>query len=138
MTRLEPKILLIEGTSDLHWVNILRRAISRLGKSLVTMGVAEIERKTSWKDFELIIFDAKIARGLPQIISQIRSQTPDARIIVFSSAPEWKEATEVMLAGALDYERKPLVEKDVLLILRKNLLRIPPNMSELSKKVKKK
>ena len=113
---------------------VLKQAINGLGKSLVTMDIPDLEGITSWQDFSLIIFDAKSTHNLPKVIRQIRLRNHDARIIVFSSAPEWKEATEVMLAGAMDYGRKSLMKKNITSTLKKNLSILPPRQNEAQEK----
>jgi DNA-binding NtrC family response regulator len=131
---MKSKILLIEGAVDFSWRNALKQALNEIGLSLVTMDVPEGLGTIPWQDFALIIFDAKSTHKLPKIIKEIRSQNYNARIIVFSSAPEYKEATEVMLAGAMDYRPKSLREQDIVLVLKKNLSELPPRQNKVKEK----
>ena len=133
---MKSKVLLIESTVDLSWRNVLKQAINGLRLSLVTMDALEdLGRAIPWQDFALIIFDAKSTHNLPKMIKGIRLQNYNTRIIVFSSAPEWKEATKVMLAGAMDYERKSLREQDIVSVLKKNLSKLPPRQNKVKKKL---
>lgn len=118
------KILLIEGASDRRWINALRQATSKLEKSLEVIGLSDLERVMSWRNYALVLLDAGIPGDLSTIIRRIHSRSLDARIVVFSSAPGWKEAREVLLAGAIDYDRKSLREEDILSTLKRDLVHL--------------
>lgn len=98
-----------------------------LGRDLEYAGEAEME-SILWCDYDVIILDAGVINDLPSTISLIRSRNAEARIVVFSSAPHWKQAREVMLAGAVDYAPKLLDSKYIFSTLTRNLAkRAPPH-----------
>lgn len=120
------KSLLLDGRTGYYWLEALQNVMSALERDLEIASEAETEH-ILWRDYDLIILDAGIISDLPSKISQIRWQSPEARIMVFSSAPDWKQAREVMLAGAMDYARKSLDERYMLTTLRKVLARQAPS-----------
>jgi DNA-binding NarL/FixJ family response regulator len=120
------KILMLDGRSDHYWLEVLQGAMSTLDGALEMVGEAGIQH-IPWRDYDLVILDASVFSDLPSIISWIRSQDPEARIVVFSPAPAWKQAREVMLAGAIDYACKSLDREYILSTLKKNLARQAPS-----------
>jgi DNA-binding NtrC family response regulator len=132
---MQSKILLFEKCKDLHWHNAIEQAANSLGQSLETGIISELEYSLDRNDYSLIVFDATNICNLSQKIKQIHIRNPDARIIVFSSAPEWKEATEVMIAGAMDYQRKYLGEKYIYTIFKRNLSLLPPKQDKILKRM---
>lgn len=120
------KILLLDGRSDHYWLEALRRAVSALDKALEIVSETKMKH-ILWHDYDLVILDAGVCSDLPSTISWIRSQNSETRIAVFSPAPTWKQAREVMLAGAIDYARKLLDEEHILLTLRNDLVRRAPS-----------
>jgi DNA-binding NarL/FixJ family response regulator len=119
------RILLLDGRNVSYWLETLQRAVSALDGALEIVGEASIQR-ISWRDYDLVILDASVFSDLPSTISWIRSQDPEARIVVFSTAPVWKQAREVMRAGAIDYAGKSLDREYILSTLKKNLVRRAP------------
>jgi DNA-binding NarL/FixJ family response regulator len=120
------KILLLDGRDVSYWLEALQRAVSALDGALEIVGEASIQH-ISWHDYDLVILDASVFSDLPSTISWIRSQDPEARIVVFSPAPDWKQAREVMLTGAIDYAPKSLDREHILSTLKKNLARQAPS-----------
>ena len=114
------KSLLLEGQRDHYWLASLRSALSALNRDLVVVSEAEMSR-ISWCEYDPIILEAGGITNLAFNISLIHLQNPQARIVVFSPSPDWKEAREAMLAGAADYARKSLNEDYILRTLRKSL-----------------
>ncbi len=119
------RILLLDGRDVSYWLEALQRAASALDGALEIVGEASIQH-ISWRDYDLVILDASVFSDLPSTVSWIRSQDPEARIVVFSTEPTWKQAREVMLSGAIDYARKSLNREYILSTLKKNLVRRAP------------
>lgn len=120
---MKPKrILLLDGRDDHYWLRALQEAASALDRTLEIVSEARIEH-ISWHDYDLIILDAGVISDLVSTIQRIHSQDSGARIMVFSPAPTWKQAREVMLARAVDYARKLLDREHILSTLKKNLAR---------------
>jgi DNA-binding NtrC family response regulator len=120
------KILLIDGRDTSYWLGALDRAVSTLDRTLEVFNASSAQ-PISWRDYDLIILDAGVIQDLRSTISQIRLRDPEARVVVFSPAPTWKQAREVMLAGAADYAGKSLDKSYVLSTLQKNLTRRAPS-----------
>jgi len=119
----EPKkVLVLDSQSDPYWLEILRGAVSALRGAIEVVSATDAQRMR-WRDYDLIILDAGVFSDLLSIIAWILSQDPEARIVVFSPAPSWKQAREVMLAGATDYARKSLHTEHILSTLKKNWTR---------------
>ena len=124
---MEPKrILLLDGRGGSHWLKTLQRAVSALDGALEVVNEASLQY-VPWHDYDLVILDASVFSDLPSTISWIRMQYPETRIVVFSPAPAWKQAREVMLAGAIDYTHKSLNREYILSTLKKNLARRAPS-----------
>lgn len=119
------KILLLDGRSDHYWLKTLQGATSALDRALEIVSEAEMEH-IPWRDYDLIILDAGVISDLLSTISWIHLQNSGASVVVFSPAPTWKQAREVMLAGATDYARKSLDREHILSTLKKNLARRAP------------
>lgn len=114
------KILLLGNRDDHYWLRILEEAISTLNGVLEIADEASVHT-VSWHDHDLVILDASVFGDLASTVRCIRSRNPEARVVVFSPAPTWKQAREVMLAGAKDYARKSLDRANILSTLEKNL-----------------
>lgn len=115
------KILLIVARNDRHWEEIVGRAVARVGKSLEVIVDSKLDSIRSWSDYALIVVDAGFITDLLHIVANIRSSNTDTGIIVFSPAPQWKEAKDVILTGATDYELRSSKEQDIYLALKRNL-----------------
>lgn len=116
------KILLLNGQDTCYWFKSLDETISALDGILKTINAANIQ-SIIWHDYDLIILDAGIFQDLSSTISQIRMQDPKAQIVVFSATPTWKQAREVILAGAADYSRKSLDKEHILFTIARSLTR---------------
>ena len=124
---LKRSLLVSTGTGD-GWLNRLRKAVLALGANVELITESEV-RNTRLVDFDLVVLDAAATSDLHSMISAIRLQDPEARIVVFSSVDDWKRAREVMLAGAVDYAVKSSDERELVSTLKQCLLRpVPPLM----------
>lgn len=120
------KSLLLGGQGGQYWLEALRSAMAALDRELGIASEAEITQ-IAWCDYDLVILDAGIVSDLHAVISQIRAYNPEARIVVLSSSPDWKQAREVMLAGGVDYTRKSLDKDYILSTLKKDLAKPVPS-----------
>ncbi len=123
---LKPTILFLGGPDVSPWLETLRKVASALDGVVKAIDQASVQR-VLWRDYDLVILDAGVFNDLPSTIAWICSQYPETRIVVFSSAPTWKQAREAMLAGAMDYARKSLNREYILSTLKKNLARQAPS-----------
>ncbi len=111
------KMIFADGQSDPHWIESLRRAALKLGKSFRVMDHSAL-LKTTHLECELVILDADVSHDLVSIVKHIRSNAPRVRIVVVSSTPQWKQARSILLTGATDYVRKADSEDAILNMLR--------------------
>ncbi|HLF29019.1 MAG TPA: hypothetical protein VJG32_22050 [Anaerolineae bacterium] len=116
------RILLLDGRDGSYWMDTLRSAACTLDGAIEVVDEASLP-DIHWQDYDLVILNSSVSSDLPSTISWIRSQDPTAQIVVFSSAPAWKQAREVMLAGAIDYAHKSLNKEYILSTLERNLAR---------------
>lgn len=114
------KILLLDGHDDLRWLSVLQDVVSTLPGSVELGSVTDIQ-DVRWSDYDLVLLDAGACSDLVSAIGAIHAQDPSARVVVLSAAPTWKEARELMPAGAVDYARKSLDREDLLATLRRSL-----------------
>ena len=118
---------LLIGETETHWALILRQALSPLGKLLV-VPAKEAFRAVSEGRYDVIIIDARAVRDAPRLVSRLLAQQPQARIIVATASPTWQRSREVLQAGAADYIRKSLDEKELRSKIQA-VLEAPPSWS---------
>lgn len=104
--------LLIGEKTGTQWPLILQQALSLLGK-LWIVSEEEAVRAVSESRYDVVIIDAGAVRDAASLVSRLREQQPQARIIVATASPTWQRSREVLQAGAADYIRKSLDEKEL-------------------------
>jgi DNA-binding NarL/FixJ family response regulator len=75
--------------------------------------------------YDVIIVDAAAVGNEVLLISRVRAQQPQARIVVVTASPTWRRAREALRAGAMDYISKSLSEREFLSAFKDVLARIP-------------
>lgn len=106
------QFLLVTGEKPDPWSQILIEAISPLG------GVKRTTEGDSLHDlgqdpFALVIIDSAIVHEPTQLILDLLSRQPNARIVVFTLSPTWTRALKVIQAGALRYIPKSMVKQEL-------------------------
>jgi DNA-binding NarL/FixJ family response regulator len=86
----------------------------------------EVAKHTPQDHYDVIVVDAATVEDVPSLVSHLRAQWPAARVVVATASPTWKRAREALQAGAVDYIRKSLSEKEILSVFRDILSRTPP------------
>lgn len=86
----------------------------------------EINEPMFWFGVDLVILDAAAFDNLGQTISDLRGAYLSAKVLVFSSLPDWRQAREALLAGAIDYLPKSLDRKQAPVKLREALEKRAP------------
>jgi DNA-binding NarL/FixJ family response regulator len=104
--------LLVSDKRETRWSTVLQRALSALGK-LDIVGEREAVQAVVQSHRDLIIVDAGTVDDAALLTSFLRTEQPEARIIVATASPTWQRAREAMQAGAADYIRKSLDEKEL-------------------------
>jgi len=99
------EILLVTQRKDCYWAEILAEAASRFDLSVAVIGEGDLD-EASLPSYRLLIIDSAAVDNLVAAIESIHSCAPLLGVIVVSSAPHWREATEALLAGAVDYVRR--------------------------------
>ncbi len=104
--------LLVSERSDTHWPLVLRQALTPLGK-LHIVSEEKALQIVAQSYYDAIIVDAGAVTDAIAIVSRLRAQQSKARIIVATASPTWTRAREALHAGAVDYVRKSLDEKEL-------------------------
>ncbi len=117
--------LLIDNKSGLQWSSILRKALSNWGE-LHIVSEANAIQGISEKNYVAIIIDAGAVLDANVLTARLIQRQPQARVIVATASPTWRRAREAMRAGAIDYIRKSLDEKELQSAIKAALL-IPPS-----------
>lgn len=118
------EILLVTQRKDCYWAEILAEAASRFDLSVAVIGEGDLD-EASLPSYRLLIIDSAAVDNLVAVIESIHSCAPLLRVIVVSSAPHWREATEVLRAGAVDYVRREDSVAGISAMLCGNLPRRP-------------
>jgi len=107
------KASLLLISPDGNWQKIVHNAWANAGK--VDMEV-DLERALQLisvclsrkRPYELIIMDVWATPDIAESIAAIRQLQPDAKIVVASAGPTWKQARAAFDAGAVDFIVKSL------------------------------
>jgi DNA-binding NarL/FixJ family response regulator len=113
----EYRFLLIGDSRDDLWRQIVKDVSASLGTLQIATEVDALSL-TRQQEYDVIIIDAAKAENVFLLISSIRAQKPDARIVVATASPTWKRAREAFRAGATDYIRKSMNKEEVLFALQ--------------------
>ena len=103
--------------------NVLN-ALTALGEVKV-LPPGEALKQILTSNYDLVIIDATMPDSEMVLLSKIRAQQPQTRLLVLTASPTWRRAREVLKAGAMDYLSKSLSEKEYLDTFREILNRTP-------------
>lgn len=104
--------LLIGRKTETQWPLVLQQALSSLGK-LHTVPEGESVEAVIQRHYDVIIIDAGAVSDVSLLTSRLRAQRPEARVVVATASPTWRRARQALQAGAADYIRKSLDEKEL-------------------------
>lgn len=116
--------LLVSGSPN-HFAKKLRDILTPLGYLDVDVENSAVKRILEC-DYTLIIIDSTTSSSVPLLVSRIRSQRSDSRIIVATASPTWTRAREVFRSGAIDYIKKSLDKSELQLIIQNAIQKTPP------------
>lgn len=119
------RFLLIGDSRDDPWRQVLEEASAPLGVLQIAREV-DAFRLIRQQDFDVIVIDAAKVEDVFLLVSLIRAQRPNARIMVATASPTWKRARGAFRAGAIDYIRKSMNKEEVLSALRATMSKAPP------------
>lgn len=119
------RFLLVSDATEkqMQWSRLLRNALCRLGKLCITTGKEAVE-EVSRESYDMIIVDSGAVHKVALLVSRLRAQRPESRVLVVTASPSWQAAREVLKAGAIDYLSKSL-SGDELRSRIEVMLRIP-------------
>ena len=107
------RFLLLNGMNDNYWKNFLAEVLQPLG----TLSVACASQGVPTDGEEpngLIIIDATMIEEAEKLISRLRAERPERRIVVLTASPTWEHARAAFEAGAADYLPKTLTRGELL------------------------
>jgi DNA-binding NarL/FixJ family response regulator len=119
--------LLVGRKNGARWPLVLQRALSPLGELRVVPEEKAAQAVIQGK-YDVIIIDAGGVRDPTLLTAHLRAQRPEARIVVVTASPTWQRARQALQAGAADYIRKSLDEKELRSKIEA-VLKIPPPVS---------
>lgn len=119
------RFLLIGGSCDDPWRKVIEGAVASLGTLQIAREVDALNL-TRQQDYDVIVIDAAKVADVFLLVSCIRTQKPDARIVVATASPTWRRAREAFRAGASDYIRKSMNKEEVLSALGATVGKAPP------------
>jgi DNA-binding NarL/FixJ family response regulator len=109
---MDGSFLLVSEKRETRWSAVLQRALEALGR-LEIVREGEAVEAVIQRPHDVIIVDAGTVEDAAALTSRLRTEQPEARIIVATASPTWQRAREAMQAGAADYVRKSLDEKEL-------------------------
>lgn len=110
--------LLIVDNKKVTWSNKLERALSTLGRLTVVNSEEDGAREIKQNEYDIIILETGITLDIANFITHIRSNKPNAKVIISSASPTWQRARQAFLAGAVDYMSTSLDEKEIRSIIQ--------------------
>lgn len=119
------RFLLIDGTGDRYWPQVVKEALKPLGKVQIK-DEAEALEALQHRPFDVVLVDTMVARDVPALVGEIRSQCPEARVILATASPTWMLAREAFQAGAMDYIRKSLDHGEIQSVVHEAMEKSPP------------
>lgn len=120
--------LLVSQATETPWVQAIQRVLSTLGEWRI-LPEREAVNAISRHRYDLVIIDAGAVRNAASLVSRLQAKQVDLRTVVFTSSPTWQRAREVLQAGATNYVRKSLDEKEIQAAIE-STLRLSPSSSE--------
>jgi DNA-binding NtrC family response regulator len=131
----EASILLI--SPDGNWQKIVQKAWANAGEVDVEVDLEQALQRISVRlsrkrPYKLIVMDVWATPDIARSISAIRRLQPDARIVVASAAPAWRQAREAFDAGAVAFTVKSLDVGELQTTLRQAHKTTPPRVTKIS------
>jgi len=117
--------LLVGKAPEARWPMVLEQALAPLGQ-LHIVPEEEAVRAVSERSYDVVLIDAGAVQDVVRLITHLRAQQPQLRIVVVTASPTWQQSREVFRAGAADYLRKSLDKKKLRDQIRA-VLEMPPS-----------
>jgi len=103
----------------------LSSALTSLGE-LQILPEQEAMRQILRRAYRLVVVDAAAVDDEQVLVSRVRAQLPQARIVVVAGSPTWRRARGALQAGAVDYVSKTLSEKEFVSVFERALAAVLP------------
>lgn len=94
--------LLVCDSSRDPWSELVREVLKDFG-TVATMNQQDIDDRLSFGEYSAIILDDASLDDTPRVVRSLRSRFSHMPIVVATSSPTWKRATDSLRAGANDY-----------------------------------
>ncbi len=104
---------------------VVQRALSPLGELQIVLEDKAVQAVIQGQ-YDVVLIDAGAVRDAPLLVSRLRAQRPSTRVVVATASPTWRRSREALQAGAADYIRKSLDEKDLRSTIQAVLETPPP------------
>jgi DNA-binding response OmpR family regulator len=97
--------LLVTKQKDSQWSLILQQALSALGMLETVPEEAAVDAVIQ-EHYDVVIIDAGSVEDVILLVSRLRVQRPQLRVVVATASPTWQRARQAFRAGSVDYIRK--------------------------------
>jgi DNA-binding NtrC family response regulator len=116
---------LIISEEDSSWLSVVAVALAPFGRLQVASleKALDLIRQQPWR---MIIVDAADVDHPSALVARIRAICPEARVVVATASPTWRQTREAFRAGATDYIRKSLSKVGLQEVLAEALNKTPP------------
>jgi DNA-binding NtrC family response regulator len=105
-------LIVTSEAADKSWRDWLAATLAPLG----TLKATEVEEamKQVREHNGIVIVDATFVDNVDAVVSGLRTERPDSRIVVMTASPTWQMARSAFEAGAIDYLPKTMGEEEIL------------------------
>lgn len=117
--------LLIGDVAETQWTLALKMSLLPLGSLCV---LAEDDAVLSVENhiYDVIIIDAGAIHDAALLTRRLRTNRPEARIIIVTASPTWEYTREALQAGAADYIHKTFNQEELRIVVQEVMDKPPP------------
>jgi DNA-binding NarL/FixJ family response regulator len=115
--------LLIGGSQNSYWQNVLKETLAPLGH-LQVVGEESVIDLIAQINYAAVIVDAGNVEDSALLTCRIRAQCPQTRVIIVTASPRWNLAREAFQSGATDYIYRS-ADRDELILSIKEAMNKP-------------
>jgi DNA-binding NtrC family response regulator len=105
-------LIVTSEAADKSWREWLAATLAPLG-TLKAVEVNEAMKQIK-EQYDIVIVDATVVDNVDAVVSGLRTEKPDSRIVVMTASPTWQRARAAFEAGAIDYLPKTMDEDEIL------------------------
>lgn len=115
--------LLVSDGQKTPWVRALQQALADLGQ-VDSVAPDQAMEALVRNPYCMVLVDAGRVKDVASLTSSLRAHQAELRVVVFTASPTWQRAREVLQAGAMDYCRKTLDEREIRSVVE-SVLELP-------------